>query len=64
MTAFDTTIMLFSIGSGSLACYLVAAKLADLLFFFIWSDTISTTKKQVSVVQKQVRYGLSYKSLR
>jgi hypothetical protein len=35
MTAFDTTIMLFSIGSGSLACYLVAAKLADLLFFFI-----------------------------
>jgi len=64
MTAFDTTIMLFSIGSGSLAWYLVAAKLADLLFFFIWSDTISTTKKQVSVVQKQVRYGLSYKSLR
>ncbi len=64
MTAFDTTIMLFSIGPGSLACYLVAAKLADLPFFFIWSDTISTTKKQVSVDQKQVRYGLSYKSLR
>ncbi len=57
MTAFDTTIMLFSIGSGSLACYLVAAKLAAILFFFIWSDTISTTRKQVSVGHKLARYG-------
>ncbi|MCK4786427.1 MAG: hypothetical protein KAV87_21900 [Desulfobacteraceae bacterium] len=61
MTAFDATIMLFSTGSGILACYLVAAKLADILLFFIWSDIVSTAEKPVSVDHKQARYGLYYK---
>lgn len=64
MTTFDTTTMLFSIGSFFLACYLVAAKLADLILFFIFDDLGSTVKKQVIVVNKQARYGLYYTASR
>ena len=63
MTAFDTTTMLFSIGSFILACYLVAAKLADLILFFIFDGLGSTDEKPVSMVNKQAKYGLYYTAL-
>lgn len=64
MTTFDTTTMLFSIGSFFLACYLVAAKLADLILFFIFDDLGSIAEQPVSMVNKQARYGLYYTASR
>ena len=64
MTAFDATTMLFSIGSFILACYLVAAKLTDIILFFIFDGLGSTAEKPVSMVNKQARYGLYYTALR
>ena len=60
MNTFDAATMLFSIGSFILACYLIAAKLADLILVFIFDDLSSIAERPVSMVNKQARYGLYY----
>jgi len=60
MNTFDAATMLFSIGSFILACYLVAAKLADLILLFIFDGLGSIAEKPMRMVNKQARYGLYY----